>query len=279
MKRIPSIHIRKDDLEKVLRLHGPITLENIDDMLKICRRYSLETRSIFIDSKIEKQKIEKRVDTPTGDANLLSDIIYSVRVSLKHIGVTKIKQGDNQWSSLKGLVSVVNEYCNARDIPKKEGYTNFVRTGLELLNNGKKKPNYAFICNNLLQMADTIAWELEAKYLIANDQAPEATAALHNAYVRMVSDRTGIYQTYNKNPNDYINFIKARDVADSLNIDYEDYVFCHFKYLEFCGGIPKITDLHGENATKRVIPYLSEAPNVKRDTPKIDWSSFKGKRS
>ena len=150
MRRIPSIHIRKDDLEKVLRLNGPITLENVDDMLKICRRYSLESRSLFIDSRIEKQKAEKRVDSPTGDANLLSDIIYSVRVSLKHIGVTKIKQGDNQWASLKGLVSVINEYCNNRGINKREGYTLFIKTGLDLVNNSKKKPNYAFICNNLL---------------------------------------------------------------------------------------------------------------------------------
>lgn len=280
MKRIPSIHIKRDDLLKVIKKHGPINEDNLDYILKVCRRYSVETRSLFISSKLEKEKVEKRTSSPTGDANLLSDIIYAVRIKLKHIGVTKIKQGDNQWSSLKGLTSVINEYCESRNIDKKEGYTQFVMTGINIISsNGKKKPNYAFICNNLLQAADTIVWELEAINMIKDDETPQATATLHDTYVKMVADRTGVFQKYNSTPTDYVSFIKAREVADSLGLDYSDYIFCHFKYLEFCGGIPKITDLYGPNASKRVIPYLSEAPNSKRDTPKIDWNSFKGKRS
>ncbi len=279
MKRVPSIHIRKDDLIKVIEKHGEIGLDNLDIIMAECRKFSLESRSLYIDTKLEQDKVGKRLDSPTGDSNLLSDIIYAVRIKLKHIGVTKIRQGDNQWAPLKGLVSVVNEYCESRDFEKKEGYTKFVTMGLELLLKSKKKPNYGFICTNLLQMADTIIWELDAKEMIKNDDLPEATSLLHDTYVNMVAERTGIYQKYINIPNDYINFIKAREVADELSLDYNDYIFCHFKYLEFCGGIPKLTDLHGENAKKRIIPYISEAPGSKKNhKPKVDWSAFKSKR-
>ena len=274
MKREPSIHIRKSDLIKIIKSYGEITLENLDEVMREARKHSIDTRSLIIDNKVHLEKITKRTESPTGDANLLSDIIYSVRVKRKHVGVTKIKQGDNQWASVKGLVTIVNDFCNRYEMEKRAGYIEFVETGFDIFESSSKRINYGFIGNALLQKADDIYFISDAKQVIRKDEFPQGTSRLHDYYVERIQSRTGVLNKYTNKPTEYASFVKARLVADDIGISYEDYIDCHFKYLEFCGGIPKITDLFGDNAKKRIIPYI-EVDDNRIEKPKVNWESFK----
>ena len=78
----------------------------------MARGYSLDHRSVFTNNKKQAQKVTNRTSSSIKDTNLLADIIYSSRIKLKHVGVTKIKQTDNQWVQLKQLVPIIEEFCS-----------------------------------------------------------------------------------------------------------------------------------------------------------------------
>ena len=127
VKREPSIHISRSKLYQLIvkyigedlggnnpKSHeygGLDLLKRVDYIMIEARQSSLDHRSIVGENKKVQTQAVRRASGSIGDANLLADIIYSTRIQLKHIGVTKIKQTDLQWASVKELVPVVNEFC------------------------------------------------------------------------------------------------------------------------------------------------------------------------
>ena len=67
---------------------------------------------ILKNNKKNQKILSRRTQSTVGNANMLADIIYSVRIKLKHVGVTKIKQTDNQWAQIRELVPIIDEFCS-----------------------------------------------------------------------------------------------------------------------------------------------------------------------
>ena len=151
VKREPSIHISKSLFRKLWNEIGDkVSEEFVDKFFTRARQYSLDHRSVVGENKPIRKKAISRTSGSIGDANLLADIIYSTRIQLKHIGVTKIKQTDLQWASIKELVPVVNEFCQKYGFEPRQGYIEFVTTGLKLMAQAKRV-NYNFCANWLYQ--------------------------------------------------------------------------------------------------------------------------------
>lgn len=144
-KREPSIHISKTLFYKLWNeMGGMISEEFVDKFFTKARQYSLDHRSVVGENKKVQTQAVRRASGSIGDANLLADIIYSTRIQLKHIGVTKIKQTDLQWASVKELVPVVNEFCQKFGFEPRQGYIEFVTTGIKLMSQAKRV-NYNFL--------------------------------------------------------------------------------------------------------------------------------------
>lgn len=257
-KREPSIHISRSRLYQLVvkyigedlggnnpKAHeygGINLLKRVDFIMNEARQYSLDHRSVVKGNKKVQTQAVRRASGNIGDANLLADIIYSTRIQLKHIGVTKIKQTDLQWASVKELVPVVNEFCQKFGFEPRQGYIEFVTTGIKLMSQAKRV-NYNFCANWLHQRVNWIMDVYEAEKEVREDPAPKYTREVYENYTKEILDRIGINNTYDKNPQEYVWFVRARNLADEIGVDYETFVQAQFYALEFCNGIPKIEDL------------------------------------
>ena len=278
--REPSIHITKS---KFIELFKQITNKELTDkqikgLFSKARSYSLDNRLIMQQNNGKIiNTINKRIKSNIGDANLLTSVIYSIRVKLKHIGVKKIVQADTQWTQIKELVPIINSYCESVNITYRKGYIMFIEMAFELMSQ-VKRVNYNYCASWILKNSDKIISYLEAKLAIKEDKYPEETLHIYNIYIDKVLSMTGIQNNYIKDPLAYYNFILARETADSIGIDYEMFIESQFDALAFCNGIPRIEDLNGEKAKQRLTQYLSKnnitIHNRKSDN-NIEWDSFK----
>lgn len=283
--REPSIHIKLSDfnnLNKKLRLG--LNQDQVASLFKEARSLSnLQRSAVNLNKKIS-DKIQKGTTTVVGDAQLLADIIYSTRISLKHLGVTKIKQSDPQWSSLKELAQVINEFCDANSLDRRKGYIEFVKVGLELAKNTKRS-NMNYFGSWARQKSGWIIDTWVASRDIAQDSFPGGTEQLARYYKDKVLEITGIPPIIKKeDATTYVNFIKAREQADEMGLDYETYIDAQFEALEFCNGIPQIIDLTNKKAYERTIKYLGKHKitlvkdlSVEEDKPNDTelWKAFK----
>lgn len=276
VKREPSIHISKSLFRKLWNEIGDkVSEEFVDKFFTRARQYSLDHRSVIGDNKPVRKKAISRTSGSIGDANLLADIIYSTRIQLKHIGVTKIKQTDLQWASIKELVPVVNEFCQKYGFEPRHGYIEFVTTGLKLMAQAKRV-NYNFCANWLHQRVNWIIEIYDSEIEVKEDKYPEYTREVYENYTKEILDRIGINNTYDRNPQEYVWFVRARKLADEIGVDYETFVQAQFYALEFCNGIPKIEDLSNDKARQRVINYMAKFNIVSRPKSEpVDWDAFK----
>lgn len=281
--REPSIHITKSKFIQLLKKNPPEnTMTWVSKFFEQARGSSVDHRSLIINNKKKAEKIVERVSQPIEQANLLADIIYSTRVKLKHIGVLKIKQTDNQWGPLKQLVEVVNQFCYSYGFPQREGYIKFVEVALKLMSKAKRV-NYNYAPSWMVQRASWILATYEALNEVENDKTPNDTKLIFDIYRTRVVSMTGLSMiiTPNDNPQEYACFIKAKQLANKLGLDYETFIDAQFDALSFCNGIPNKEDLGNQKGYDRVIKYLShnkinlstiqEQDNI----PDTIWDEFK----
>lgn len=274
----PSIHISKSVFQKILESEGiSIPEKKINSIFSIARNYSLDHRSILNNNSRNRKSLDRRTKSSIGNANLLAQIIYSVRTKLKHVGVTKIKQTDSQWAQVKELSPIIDEFCETHNLSQREGYIKFVEIGLKLMGNSNR-PNYNYCANWMLQKANWISDYYIASKLVSEDKYKEETDEIYSCYVNKILDMTGILNNYKNNPVDYVNFIYARDLANKIGVDYYTFINAQFKALSFCNGIPKLEDLSNEKAQQRLTQYISKNGLVVKKSEELkdlDWDSFK----
>lgn len=274
----PSIHISKSVFQKILESEGiSIPEKKINSIFSIARNYSLDHRSILNNNSRNRKSLDRRTKSSIGNANLLAQIIYSVRTKLKHVGVTKIKQTDSQWAQVKELSPIIDEFCETHNLSQREGYIKFVEIGLKLMSNSNR-PNYNYCANWMLQKANWISDYYIASKLVSEDKYKEETDEIYSCYVNKILDMTGILNNYKNNPVDYVNFIYARDLANKIGVDYYTFINAQFEALSFCNGIPKLEDLSNEKAQQRLTQYVSKNGLIikkKKELKDLDWDSFK----
>lgn len=262
----PSIHITYSQFlilikELGLKVSGP----KAKLLFQKARQVSLDHRSVVVSNRKKlTEKLEHRVKATIGDTNLLAQTIYALRIKRKHIGVSKIKQSDSAWTVLKDLTNMVNEFCTQYELPTKAGFVKFVETGFNLMETSNFK-NYSNCHNFLKKNYDKIINRYEADQALANDIDPRGTKEIYEAFNRRVIEMSGIYDNYTSNPFHYVNFLKARELADDLGVDYEIFMDAQFYALAFCHGIPNLEDLHGEKARQRLSQYLSKTGGIQRN--------------
>lgn len=284
MVKDPSIHISYTQFLNLTKELGiKVSKPKAQLLFQKARQYSLDHRSVVVSNRKKlTEAIEKRTQATIGDTNLLAQTIYAVRVKKKHIGVTKIKQYDSAWATLKELTNMVNEFCQAYDLPTKAGFVKFIETGFNLMETNKYR-NYNTAHTWLKKNYNMIVNRYEADEALAHDTDPNGTKEFYNAFNRRVMEMSGIYDNYTSNPYQYVNFLKARELADNLGVDYEIYLDAQFAALSFCHGIPRIEDLWNEKARQRLSQYLSKNGGLQQNSimrkmsrpDKSVWDDFK----
>lgn len=276
MDREPSIHITKSIFIRLTKELGiKLSKPNIDRLMRAARELSCDNRTMVANTKREEKTI-RRSEGSIGDANLAAHIIYSCRIKMKHVGVTKIKQTDQTWGQIRQLTTVLNQFCDNHDLEKRAGYIAFIELGLKMMTKAKR-PNFNFAASWMVQKASYIDSRYTAEESIRNDPYPQNTREIMSIYQSKVSEMTGMYVDYTQNPSEYVYFIQARELADKYNMDYYAFISAQFAALSFCNGIPNLRDLGNDKAEQRLAQFIAKnGIQVKRAALSEDtWKQFK----
>lgn len=277
--REPSLHIGYSTFIYLLEKYGVnMTKTQVKKFMQEARGYAIPHRG-FVVQPSQAKKVEARTSSPLRDANLLANTIYLVRTKLNHFGISKIKQSDQQWSEIVQLVPLVNEFCDLHKLTKKAGYIKFVETGFEILSSSKSKANLAHCTSWLKNKASWINARYEVNQEISSDPSPQDTQIVYDLYVSHIFEKTGMVSVNYKEPKEYVNFVRAKKLADDIGISYEAYIDAQFEALDFCNGIPNLEDLYGEKGYTRVVRYVSKHGYVikenKSNLNQNIWDQFK----
>lgn len=270
MKRQPSIHITEKNLIVILQRFIPHGVEGLaEEILVEARRYSCDNRLVNITNEKIDRKVKKLLKSNKGDTGLLSNIIYSIRKKLNRKGIRKIKEGDRDWLKIKELATLTNDFCNDFDLSRREGYILYISTGFNII---KSTSNYL---NKLLGMYEKISLTYEAELIIINDKNKSETLHIHNLYVMMITEKTGITNRYENDPIAYTNFVKVKEITNMLNVDFEIYLKSQFDGLAWTDSYPEPSQLISTKSTERLNKYLyknkltTNPESIKKDLKSI----------
>lgn len=265
MKRDPSIHITlsvfRDLLEEMEIEDFPISVFFRKASLK-----AINSRVVAVTNNKVTKEVNKVLLATKGDANLVADVIYSIRVKLKHRGVRKITQSNTKdWTLCKKLADICNHFCEDFNYPLREGFIKYIEYGIYRLNNNRN------LLNRLIAMSDNIYSSWEAKIQIEEDDNKDLTKQIHDYYVNKIASNTGIVENYNDQPDKYIHFVNLRKFLADKDWDYSDYIDSQFEALAFCNGIPPIETLYSDKGIERYNKWLFKR-HEKTETPKVKGS-------
>lgn len=264
--RSPGIHIIRKDFEDILKeleIKGFPT----ETFFRMAKRKAILTRSL----EVKNNKVNKRVSNITlatiGDAALVADIIYATRIKLKHRGVKKINESSvKDWTLCKKLAQVCNTFCQDFELDTREGFITYIEIGIHRMNNNHN------LLQRLISMADNITEQYAAQLDMQTDSDKQLTKSIHDYYVNRIADTTGIQESYEKQPEKYINFINLKNLLLERGWDYKIYIDAQFEGLAWCNGIPEIEQLCSDKSIQRLNKYLYKNKNHRSQEPETKGS-------
>ena len=269
MKREPSIHVTEKNLALVLK---DVLVEYYDmkidnkllAQLLVQKAKSLPAngRSIIVSNDKLEKKTKVILSASKKDAFLMADIIYYVRKKKRHRGVTKIDQNHREWGQLKKLTNCCIEFCNEFELPKRRGFIEYVTNGMNLITSTR-----GYI-GKLISMQERLSNEYELVILIEDDENAKETRLIHDYYISMIVNKTGLREDYRKQPTKYINFLKVREITDEMDIPFDIYLKAQFFGLAWADSYPEPTQLVGDKAKERLNKYMYKNKLKKTDKKK-----------
>lgn len=172
-----------------------------------------------------------------------------------------IKKDDSDYLLLKEVAKMAQDFVTDFDITSKnEGYTEYLEIGYYLM--GKK-----FFLNKYKTYNKKIREIFRAKVDCIMDEDPEGTKQIYAYWQQYMveyadlGDLINIEGDYFK----YVNLVYAREMADDLKADYEDWVVSQFEGLTFLNAIPEIYQFHGDGAKTRYERYLKDTVDFSQE--------------
>lgn len=268
VKRSPSLHITREDFRAVLQELGKKNFP-VDKFFELSLKYTANSRAMVIADRQAKKIAERITTASVGDAYLAADIYYSVRKSLNHRGVRKPTQNSGRsWVQCKKLAEICNEYCREYGIKPREGFIDYIKTGFKLMGKNTTKALTA-----LPNMFQEIVDYKEAQQNLRSDVDSALTEKVHDYYVSVIAERTGLREDYKNKPAEYSHFVELKDYCLINKINYKDYVDAMFDGLSWCNGLPEpsrfLTDKMKQYYVKYMFKYKQKAVV---DGPKVQGS-------
>ena len=257
MKREPSLHITEDNLRFLLREfydHDENAESDIDEIVDFLMtkgvKLALEKRTITLTNEKMIHKVETKTTNDKTDISLLSQIIFTIRQSLKHRGIKPIDKDSPEWAQLKKLTPIINNFCNDFNLEKRQGYIEYVKIGI-----GRITSLRGYI-TKLYDMSEVISLEYEVINKINLDPYKSWTREIHDYYVNTIDMRTGIRESYVDNPTMYYHFVEICKKVKELKLDYRLYIDAQFEGLKWTGGYPDPAQLVSDKAMQRLNKHL-----------------------
>lgn len=266
-KRSPSIHITKSQFEEIL---NTLEIDNfpVEAFFVIARKEAINTRAVVVSNKGTTKKVTNILLASKGNAALVADILYATRIKLKHRGVRKINESNTrEWALCKKLAEICNTFCEDFKFDTREGFIKYIETGL------KRMTDYRNVMQRLISMQDNITNQVEAELELKGDKDPGFTKDIHDEFIKRVASVTGIYESYEHQPEKYVHFLRIHNLMDEKDWNVFQFLDAQFEALAWCNGLPEPSQMYNDKAIERYNKYLYKNKNKRTlDEPQVDGS-------
>lgn len=266
-KRSPSIHITKSQFEEIL---NTLEVDNfpVEAFFVIARKEAINHRAVLVSNNKNTKRVNNILLASKGDAALVADILYATRIKLKHRGVRKINESNSrEWANCKKLAEVCNNFCEDFKFDTREGFIKYIETGL------KRMTDYRNVMQRLISMQDNITNQVDAEIELQNSDL-KLTKEIHDYFIGKIAKATGIYESYENQPEKYVHFAKVGDFLKEEGWDYKTFIDAQFESLAWCNGLPDIAQMYTDKAIERYNKYLYKNKNKQllEDEPIVEGS-------
>lgn len=275
-KRSPSIHITKSQFEEIL---NTLEVDNfpVEAFFVIARKEAINHRAVLVSNNKNTKRVNNILLASKGDAALVADILYATRIKLKHRGVRKINESNSrEWANCKKLAEICNTFCEDFKFDTREGFIKYIETGL------KRMTDYRNVMQRLLSMQENITNQVDAEIELQNSDL-KLTKEIHDYFIGKIAKATGIYESYENQPEKYVHFAKVGEFLKEEGWDYKTFIDAQFESLAWCNGLPDIAQMYTDKAIERYNKYLYKNKNKQllEDEPMVEgslWDSINNKK-
>lgn len=264
--REPSIHITKLQFEEIL---NTLEVNNfpVEAFFVIARKKAINHRVVLVSNNKNSKRVTNLLLASKGDASLIADIIYATRIKLKHRGVRKINESNSrEWVNCKKLAEICNIFCQDFQLDTREGFIKYIEIGLKRMSDNRN------ILPRLISMQDNITNQVSAEIELSEDKDPGYTKDIHDYFIKKIADATGIYESYETQPEKYIHFMRLGKLMGERGWNSFTFLDAQFESLAWCNGLPDIAQLYNDKAIERYNKYLYKHKNQPSEEPKVDGS-------
>lgn len=254
--REPSIHITKSQFEEIL---NTLEVDNfpVEAFFVIARKEAINHRAVVVSNKGTTKKVTNILLASKGNASLVADILYATRIKLKHRGVRKINESNTrEWALCKKLAEICNTFCEDFKFDTREGFIKYIETGL------KRMTDYRNVMQRLISMQDNITHQVDAEIELQYSDS-KLTKEIHDYFIGKIAKATGIYESYENQPEKYVHFAKVGEFLKEEGWDYKTFIDAQFESLAWCNGLPDIAQMYTDKAIERYNKYLYKYKNKK----------------
>ena len=266
-KRSPSIHITKSQFEEIL---NTLEVDNfpVEAFFVIARKEAINHRAVLVSNNKNTKRVNNILLASKGDAALVADILYATRIKLKHRGVRKINESNSrEWANCKKLAEVCNTFCEDFKFDTREGFIKYIETGL------KRMTDYRNVMQRLLSMQENITNQVEAELELKGDKDPGFTKDIHDEFIKRVASVTGIYESYEHQPEKYVHFLRIHNLMDEKDWNVFQFLDAQFEALAWCNGLPEPSQMYNDKAIERYNKYLYKNKDKRTlDEPQVEGS-------
>lgn len=266
-KRSPSIHITKSQFEEIL---NTLEVDNfpVEAFFVIARKEAINHRAVLVSNNKNTKRVNNILLASKGDAALVADILYATRIKLKHRGVRKINESNTrEWALCKKLAEICNTFCEDFKFDTREGFIKYIETGL------KRMTDYRNVMQRLLSMQENITNQVEAELELKGDKDPGFTKDIHDEFIKRVASVTGIYESYEHQPEKYVHFLRIHNLMDEKDWNVFQFLDAQFEALAWCNGLPEPSQMYNDKAIERYNKYLYKNKDKRTlDEPQVEGS-------
>ena len=260
--REPSVHITKSQFIQILD-ELDIKAFPVDAFFSQAAKRALNTRAITVTNKKVTKQVSKVLLASKGDTQLTADIIYAVRIKLKHRGIRKITEFNRRdWTLCKELTSICNQFAETYNFENvREAFITYITICFNRM--GRNLRNWL---PRLISMSENVFNYYGSLQESRDDNNPRETARLY---------ATGIVESRSleENPEQHLDFIQLRKLLESQGWDGEDFIEAQFEAMAWCNGIPETHNLYGQKAIDRYQKYIyKQGNNAQHSEPKVSGS-------
>lgn len=266
-KRSPSIHITKPQFEEIL---NTLEVDNfpVEAFFVIARKEAINHRAVLVSNNKNTKRVNNILLASKGDAALVADILYATRIKLKHRGVRKINESNSrEWANCKKLAEICNTFCEDFKFDTREGFIKYIETGL------KRMTDYRNVMQRLISMQDNITNQIDAEIELKGDKDPGFTKDIHDEFIKRVASVTGIYESYEHQPEKYVHFLRIHNLMDEKDWNVFQFLDAQFEALAWCNGLPEPSQMYNDKAIERYNKYLYKNKDKRTlDEPQVEGS-------